>query len=260
MVRIVHDVLPQERQQKILARLQRDGRVVANELAAEFGVSEDSLRRDLRDMAAAGLCRRVYGGALLPTPGFPPLAERASRPDAQRTALARHAAGLVQTGQSVLLDAGTTNIEIARALAGRQVRVITNAPAVAVALAGDAAVELVVIGGRITPACGGAIGAVAIQQLAALQADVCIPGTCAIEPDTGAWSIDAEEAAFKQAMARASGATIVVATDAKVGARGHSHLLGMDAIEHLVLGGRIDAGLVERFAAAGTQVHRVASA
>ncbi len=259
MVRIAHEVLPQERQQKILERLQRDGRVVANELAAAFGVSEDSVRRDLRDMAAAGLCRRVYGGALLPTPDFPPLAERAARPDAQRTALARHAAGLVRDGQSVLLDAGSTNIEIARALAGRPVRVITNAPAVAAVLAGDASVELVVIGGRIAPG-GGAIGAVAIGQLAAWQADVCVPGTCAVEPDTGAWGLDAEEVAFKQAMVAASDMTIVVATDAKVGARGHCHLLAMDAIDHLVLGDRLNADLVARFDTGATRVHRVASA
>lgn len=260
VIRVAHDVLPQERQQRILAQLQRDGRVVASDLAASFGVSEDSVRRDLREMAAAGMCRRVYGGALLPTPAFPPLAERVARADAQRSALARHAAGLVQVGQSVLLDAGSTNVDVARALAGRAVRVITNAPAVAAVLAGDALVTLVMIGGRIAPACGGAIGAVAIQQLAGLQADLCMPGTCAIEPDTGAWGLDGEEVAFKQAMARASAATVIVATDAKVGAQGHCHLLGMSAIDHLVLGNRIDPDLVHRFGAGDTQVHRVASA
>ncbi|PBS14008.1 DeoR family transcriptional regulator [Lysobacteraceae bacterium NML93-0792] len=259
MVRVVHDMLPQERQQKILDALKREGRVVANELATTFGVSEDSVRRDLREMAQAGLCRRVYGGALLPTPDFPPLSERVATHDRSRSNLSRHAAGLVGVGQTVLLDAGSTNVLIARALRGHAVTVITNSPAVAAELAGDRVTELVTIGGRIDPGSGGAIGTVAVQQLALLQVDVCIPGVRAVEPEFGAWGQSGEEAAFKQAMVRASGAVIIVATDDKVGARGSSQFVGMQQIDHLLISDQVSADLAARFESPTTRIHRISA-
>ena len=214
-----NEVLPQERQQRILALLKAHGRVVASELAARFEVSEDSIRRDLRDMAGRGLCRRVYGGALLPTAHFDGLPQRMQRRDGERSALASHAASLVQAGQTVLLDAGSTNVEIAQALRGKAVTVITNAPTVAAALCGDPVAEVVMIGGRVDPASGGAIGVIAQRQLAELQVDICIPGTCAVDPETGVWGIHAEEVAFKQAMIQASGVAIIVAGVGKLGTR-----------------------------------------
>ena len=85
--------LPRERQERILERLRRHGRVIAADLAVEFRVSEDSIRRDLRELAARSLCKRVYGGALLATVA-PPLAER-RREDVQRKrALAAVALGI----------------------------------------------------------------------------------------------------------------------------------------------------------------------
>lgn len=257
MVRVVHEVLPQERQQRILEILRRDGRVVANELATSFGVSEDSIRRDLREMASEGLCRRIYGGALLPTPNFPPLTQRVLKADPVREGLAQYAAGLILPGQTILLDAGSTNVEIAKALRGKSVTVVTNAPAVATVLADEAITELVVIGGRVDPRSGGAIGSVAIQQLSTMQADVSLLGACAVEPDYGAWGVNGEEAAFKQAMARASDAVIIVATDDKVGARGACQLIEMAQIDHLVIRDTIPKDLADRFAKHESRLHQV---
>ncbi len=253
------DVLPQERQQRILEQLRRDGRVVAGELAVAFAVSEDSIRRDLREMAAQGLCRRVYGGALLPTPQYDALAQRIGAPQAGRTALAGRAAALVQPGQVVLLDAGSTNVEIARALRGKAVTVVTNAPAIAAVLGGEPATELVVIGGRIDPFSGGAIGAIALRQLDQLQVDVCIPGACAVDPDSGVWGIHAEDAAFKQAMIRISGTVIIVATAEKIGARASFHIAGINQVDHLVISDSVPAAMQERFALAALQLHPVAA-
>ncbi len=253
------DVLPQERQQRILEQLRRNGRVIASELAAAFGVSEDSIRRDLREMANKGLCRRVYGGALLPTPQFDALPARIDRSDDGRVALAMRAASLIQPGQVVLLDAGSTNVEVARALRGKAVTVVTNAPAIAEVLGGEHATEVVMIGGRIDPVSGGAIGAIAVQQLDQLQADVCLPGTCAVDPETGIWGINAEESAFKQAMIRASGVVIIVATDAKIGARASFRIAGIDQVDHLVVADSVPAAMLERFALDSLHVHPVSA-
>lgn len=252
-----NDALPQERQQRILEQLRRDGRVVANELAAAFGVSEDSIRRDLRDMAGKGLCRRVYGGALLPTPQFDALPARVQRDDVERDALAAQAASLVEPGQVVLLDAGSTNIAIARALRGLPVTVVSNCPAIAEALAGAQGTEIILLGGRIDPACGGAIGPIALQQLACMQVDVCMPGACAVDPDSGVWGISAEESAFKQAMVDASSLVVIVATQEKIGARAGFRIAALEQVDHLLLSDRVPEALRERLAEAGPQLHQV---
>lgn len=251
------DALPQERQQRILDLLRKQGRVVANELALAFAVSEDSIRRDLREMAAKGLCRRVYGGALLPTPQFDALPERVGRDDPERSALAAHAASLLLPGQVVLMDAGSTNVAIARALRDTALTVVTNAPAVADALAGAQAAEVVMIGGRIDPRSGGAIGSIALQQLAELQADVCIPGVCAVDPETGIWGINAEECAFKQAMLRASATTLIVAGNEKLGARGSFRIAGIEQVDQLLISDHVGTEMQERLAPFTQRLHRV---
>ena len=253
----VPDALPQERQQRILDLLRKQGRVVANELALAFAVSEDSIRRDLREMAAKGLCRRVYGGALLPTPQFDALPERVGRDDPERSALAAHAASLLLPGQVVLMDAGSTNVAIARALRDTALTVVTNAPAVADALAGAQAAEVVMIGGRIDPRSGGAIGSIALQQLAELQADVCIPGICAVDPETGIWGINAEECAFKQAMLRVSATTLIVAGNEKLGARGSFRIAGIEQVDQLLISDRVGTEMQERLAPFAQRLHRV---
>src|SRR5580698_5548401 len=110
------NVLPEERQQRILARLRNEGRVVAVELSAEFEVSEDSIRRDLRELAAQGLCKRVYGGALPLSAIAAPLKQRRGEHTGRKQALARKAVMLVRQGQILLMDAGSTNAAIAAAL------------------------------------------------------------------------------------------------------------------------------------------------
>ena len=129
--------LPGERQRLILERLARDGRVVAAALARELGTSEDTIRRDLRELAAAGRCERVYGGALRLSPASGSFAQREATAPARKAALGRRAAALVRPGQILLIHAGTTNVAIAAALPERQgLTVATNAPAVATALLG----------------------------------------------------------------------------------------------------------------------------
>ena len=108
--------LPSDRHQYIRQRLQQEGRVLAAELAQTLGVSEDSIRRDLRELAATGICQRVYGGAIAMTPNTGSFIERSHENVARKARLAAAAVRLLKPGQFVFLDAGTTNLEIARAL------------------------------------------------------------------------------------------------------------------------------------------------
>lgn len=252
------DALPQERQQMILHRLAAEGRVVATELATEFGVSEDSIRRDLRELAARGLCRRVYGGALPPTPDFPPLARRHHEHAAGKRALAvaAVAAARIRPGQLLLLDAGSTNSAIAAALPERQaLTVATNAPDIAQTLMAREGFEVLLIGGRIDPSSGAALGAQAMAQLRDLRADLCFPGACAIDADHGLWSVDGEQAPFKRLMIEASGEAVVVATNAKLGTQAAHRVAALEAIATLVVEHDAPPAQRARFAARGIAVH-----
>ena len=129
-------LLSAERRQAILAALARDGKVVAARLVAELGVSEDTIRRDLRELAAQGLVQRVHGGALAPAPQPGSFAHRRETWNAEKAALAEAAVGLLAGARVVLLDGSTTNLELARRLpAGQSLTVLTNSPPIAVALA-----------------------------------------------------------------------------------------------------------------------------
>src|ERR671923_289183 len=146
-------MLTAERRQAILARLERDGKVVASELVAALGVSEDTGRGDVRELAADGLLRRVHGGAL---PGGSALYPATTFDDRLRVApeakahLAEAALPLLEGANVLLLDGGTTALELARRLPPeRGCTVLTNAPPVAAALARHPRAEVVLIGGRL---------------------------------------------------------------------------------------------------------------
>jgi len=128
-------VLAAERRDMLLARLTRDGKLIAKDLAAEFGLSEDSVRRDLRELAAAGLCHRVYGGALPISPAGP-MASRYGLAAASKQRIGVRAAALITPGTTVILDGGTTAMEVVAALPpDLEATIITRGAAVAAALA-----------------------------------------------------------------------------------------------------------------------------
>jgi len=207
--------LPDERRQIIIDRLAWRGRVLAGDLAREFGTSEDTIRRDLRDMAAAGKCRRVYGGALPLSPASGALAARSAEAPERKAALGRAAAALARPGQVLFFDAGSTNAAIARALpAGLGLTVATNAPDIASDLVGRPGVELIVIGGRVDPRSGAALGARALRDAREIRADLAFLGACAVDAEAGVAAFEAEEAAFKRLVAeRAKSVAVAVTTD-----------------------------------------------
>jgi DeoR/GlpR family transcriptional regulator of sugar metabolism len=247
--------LPRERQDRIMDRLRRHGRVIAADLAVEFRVSEDSIRRDLRELAARDLCKRVYGGALLMSTA-PPLAERRREHVERKRALAAVAATLVSPRQILFIDAGSTNTAIAAALPeGADLTVVTNAPDVALAVIGRPGFEVLSIGGRIDPKIGGAIGSLALRQIQGIRADLCFPGVCAADADTGLWTLDAEEVVLKRTMIEASGETCLVATREKLIRAATHHTAPVSSLTHLIVERDTDPALLAAWRAAGTTVH-----
>jgi DeoR/GlpR family transcriptional regulator of sugar metabolism len=251
------EALPQERQQWILDRLRSHGRVVALELAETFQVSEDSVRRDLRELAAQGLCKRVYGGALPLSAASTPWKQRRNEQGARKLALARKAVTLVRQGQVLLIDAGSTNAAIAAALPENfGLTVVTNAPDVARILIDREGFEILLIGGRINADIGAAIGAQAIKEIGRIRADLCFPGACAIDAAYGLWSFHSEEALLKRAMIEASGETVGVVTREKLGSAATHQVADITDVQHLVIEHAVDRASRSAFSARGLTVHR----
>lgn len=197
--------LPEERRRLILDALEREGKVFAAELAARLGTSEDTVRRDLRDLDSAGLLRRVHGGALRRTKGEAPLAERIEHDAPRKAALGLALRPLIRPSDTVIIDAGSTNLALARQLEdGCAAAIVTNSPQLALALQGMRQTRVVLVGGVFAPHCGATLGAQALSEIGRIHADLCIVGVCAVAPGKGLHASDPEEAVLKRAMLAAS--------------------------------------------------------
>jgi len=255
------DPLPSERHAHILQRLRNEGRVLSAVLAVQFGVSEDSIRRDLRELAAQGLCRRVHGGALPVTPHYAPLHQRHGQAPCRKQALARCAVAQLGHAQSLLLDAGSTNSALASALPpGAALQIVTNAPDIALRLLDHPGAEVTLLGGRLHKRSGALVGAQALQALQLLRADIACVGVCAVDAEGGLWAIDAEEAVLKREMrARADRHLFVVANE-KLGAVASFRIGELDAHSVLICEHDAPAAFVRALQTRGLQVLRAAAA
>jgi DeoR/GlpR family transcriptional regulator of sugar metabolism len=247
--------LPADRHQLIRERLQQDGRVLAAELAVLFGVSEDSVRRDLRELAAAGICQRVYGGAIAMTPTPINIRLRSAANVEYKEMLARAAALLVQPGQLIFLDASSTNLAVAHALPRELgLTVATNAPAIAAALNEREDIDVLVIGGRLDHKVGGTLGVGALQELQRMRPDLCFLGICSIDAEAGIGSIESEDAAFKRALVAGCGSIVAVATPEKLGTASPYFIAPLAEIAQLVVVADSDVEQIKRIRQTGVTV------
>ena len=212
-------MLPAERRDLLLARLRTDGKVVAKDIAAELGVAEDNIRRDLREMAAAGLCQRVYGGALPAAPAAADYATRTSVSPASKRRVAEAAVALIRPGATVLLDGGTTALAVVSALpAALEITIVTHSVTVAAALVDHPSVDVFVLGGRLFKHSAVASGAAAAEAARTVHADLFLLGVTGVHHRAGLTTGDADEAAMKRTLAGRAGETYVLASAEKIGA------------------------------------------
>ncbi|MEE2952671.1 MAG: DeoR/GlpR family DNA-binding transcription regulator [Pseudomonadota bacterium] len=228
-------LLSNERLDAIRERIRTEGRVVAAVLAVEFGVSEDTVRRDLRALAAEGHCERVYGGAIRPRHAPTTLRRRMGEASEAKQRLGRLAASLTESGQTVFIDAGSTNLEIARHLPrDRGLTVVTNAPSVAEALSDQTGVEISMVGGRFDPRLGSCLGGQTVEWLERLFPDIAFIGTCGLSLEAGLSAFSAEEAALKRIVAARTRRLVVAVTGEKLGLSAPFQISGTETVSHLV--------------------------
>jgi len=250
-------VLTSERKLHILDILKRDGRVVAKEVSQELGLSEDTIRRDLRELASEGLLQRVHGGALPASPGVADFATRqAIGPDGKR-AIGRAAAAMIEDGQVVILDGGTTALEVARHLRpSLRATIVTHAPSTALALMPHQGVEVVIIGGRLFRHSIVAVGAIATKQIRRIRADLYFLGVTGIHAEAGLTTGDIEEAAIKRLLMEQAAETVALASREKLGAASPFLVAPITALAGLVTEADIPDATLAPFEQAGVAVTR----
>ncbi|WP_043061902.1 DeoR/GlpR family DNA-binding transcription regulator [Brucella anthropi] len=257
----VTEFLLHERQARIQELLQQSGRVLAADLAESFGVSEDTIRRDLREMAAAGLCKRVYGGALKAAPSYAPLAERdRERPEA-KTALAATLAALIEPNMTVFLDSSSTNLALARFLADRGdvITVVTNTPSIAAIVLQSNKIDVVMIGGPIDRRVSAAVGTRALRDAELVRPDLCMLGVCGFSAETGITALHLEDAEFKRVIAGRSRKVVLAITSDKLGTVAAHDVLPIEAVNVMAVEYDVDEAALAPYAALGMKILRAAA-
>ncbi|HLX41565.1 MAG TPA: DeoR/GlpR family DNA-binding transcription regulator, partial [Ktedonobacteraceae bacterium] len=228
-------MLTAERRRSIIQTLQRNGKVLASELSKELNVSEDTIRRDLRELATAGVLQRVHGGALPHSPTTASFTVRQRLASGAKAAIAQAAIQLIRQNSVIILDGGSTPLQVAQHLPyDLRATVITHSPPVALALAENPDIEVIMIGGKLYKHEIVNIGAATVEAYQNIRADICFLGIRSLHPAVGISTLDLEEAYVKRAII-ASAAEVVALTSAEKLGTAAPYIVGpMSDLTHLV--------------------------
>lgn len=249
-----------ERQRAILARAHEMGRVEVAALADQFGVTPETVRRDLTALERLGALRRVHGGALpvQRTELEPGLELRAERLTEEKLRIARRALEEIPEEGTILLDAGTTTLALARLLPDdAPLTVVTNSITVAAVLQGKPEIEAFILGGLIRPRTGAAVGDWTLRALEGTFVDVAFMGTNGFSAAHGFTTPHQGEAVVKRAMVQAARRVVVVSDASKAG-QDHLHRFAApEEVALLVTDASLDDDMVDDLVEAGVDVERV---
>jgi DeoR/GlpR family transcriptional regulator of sugar metabolism len=250
-------MLTAERRQFILEILRRDKKVLSSELSAVLKVSEDTIRRDLRELAEAGQLQRVHGGALLTSPATASYADRQKQAPIEKEAIARAAAKLVRPGQVVILDGGTTTLQVARHLPLELcATVVTNSPPIAVTLAEHPQIEVVMLGGQLYKKALVNVGAATVESLRMIRADLCLLGVCSLHPEVGISVTNFNEAHVKRAMIAGAAEVVGLATAAKLDTAAPYVVESIHALTYLVTAPTVPNAMLTSYKTLGLTIIR----
>lgn len=252
-------MLTRHRKQHILEVLRQSGQIVAKELSQQLGVSEDTIRRDLRELAAEGLLQRVHGGALPASPAMGDFAFRLNVATEEKKHIGQAAAAMVQAGQVVILDGGTTAVQIARHLPQElKATIVTHSPTIAVELVEHRMIEVILIGGRLFKHSVVAVGAPAIETIAKIHADTYFMGVTGIHPEIGLTTGDFEEAHVKRALSASAAETIVLASPEKLNAVSPYVIAPLSEVAGMIVAAETKREVLAPFARLGIAITKAA--
>lgn len=250
-------MFPEERKRRILELVRNGDAVTVGDLSAEFGVSESTIRRDLRELEQSGLLERTHGGAL-PTEGTlaePSFAEKAVQNNEAKAAIARLAASMVRDGDSIILDAGTTTLQIARLLRHRRnLTVVTNAFHIAAELCDIPEIEVIVTGGTVRGNTLALVGPTAERNLAEVNVDLLFLGTNGVDIARGLTTPTQAEAAVKRCMIASARRVVVVADHTKFGKVAFATIAPVTAAHAIITERTLDPTVEADLVSAGIEV------
>ncbi|MGA9528290.1 MAG: transcriptional repressor AgaR [Terriglobales bacterium] len=251
-------LLTEERHREIKAILQRDGRVLVRDLARHFRISQVTIRKDLEFLAHQGEIQRSHGGALQVAQAGalldPTLRQKEKLHRKEKAQIASAAVRLIEEGQSLLLDSGTTTTAIARALKGlTQLTVITNAINIAAELDGTQ-VEVILTGGTLRRNSFSLVGPLAEQTLRQLSADIFFLGVDGFDTKAGLFTPNLSESEVNRAMVKIARRTIVVCDSSKFGRRSLCNIMPVTAVEEVITDRQIPKPDLNALKEAGVKV------
>lgn len=233
-------MLLDQRRQQILTVIENEGIVALQQLTDRVGASESTVRRDLEYLEKIGQIRRTRGGAAYVGESLTTLDERSVQALPQKQAVGRSAAALVSAGETVLLDGGTTTLEVARHLGGKPLQVVTNSLPVATLLSNQSQIELVLIGGYLYPKTGVALGPLAMKALEQVNVRRLFMSVGGIT-EKGLFNSNTLLADTERSMLSAAEEVIVVTDSSKLGHSALAHLCPLDRVHRVV----VDSGISE---------------
>jgi DeoR/GlpR family transcriptional regulator of sugar metabolism len=235
-------VLVEERRQRVLDLVSQRGFISLADLAQSVRVSESTLRRDLDYWHQQGSVRRTHGGAIYIGDGstLPALEERSASQLEEKKAIARAAAARMKDGDAILLDGGTTTLEVAKLLVGRSMQIVTNSLPIANLFANNRETDLVMLGGYVYPKTGIALGPLTIRMLPDIhvnQALLSVSGLTA----KGLFNGNLLLVETQRQIMRCADEVVVVADHTKLGRPALAFLCELNAVDTLI----VDRGLTQ---------------
>ena len=250
-------MLNEERRRAILELVNQDGRVLVKELAEKFGTSQITIRKDLELLHSNGHVHRTHGGALTVESGAlvdPTLREKEKLHHKEKLRIAKAAAHMVQEGESVLLDSGTTTTAVARALRDfRHLTVITNAVNIAAELSGTQ-IEVILTGGIVRKNSFSLVGPLAEETLRQLSADILFLGVDGFDTKMGLSTPNLLEAKVNKVMVEVARRTVAVCDSSKFGRRAMSTIAPVAAVHQVITDKHIGKGDLSNLKEAGVAV------
>lgn len=228
---------PKERQSKIVDVMARDGAATVDALAAAFDVSAETIRRDLAQLAADGAVQKVHGGARrLRLHAEGSFQERMGEDAGAKAAIARKLAAVVEPGDTLFIDTGTTTLACAGELARvARLTVITNSLRIAEVLShGEGRARVFLLGGGFSADNAQTVGPLVLDQIGRFQADHAVLAVAALDAAVGALDADFDEAQVARAMSDRAANTIVVAQTAKLGRKAAFRVCPLEGIDMLI--------------------------
>jgi DeoR family fructose operon transcriptional repressor len=233
-------VLVEERRKQVLNLVKEKGFLTLAALARELCVSESTVRRDLDYWHLHGTVKRIHGGAMYTgdAPSLPALEARARAQLPEKARIARAAARRVRDGDTILLDGGTTTLEVARLLVDRQLQIVTNSLPIAQLCANSRAPDLVMLGGYVFPRTGVALGPFTIRMMEDLHVQQAILSVAGITA-AGLFNSNPLLVETERRMMQCADEVVVVADHTKIGRQALALLCELSAVDTLI----VDSGI-----------------